>query len=388
VQYVTECRNSGRGEEETIETKAALLREVPGRWEVHTVQLDEPRDHEVLVRIVAAGLCHSDDHFATGDISVGHLPFCGGHEAAGVVEAVGPGVSGVKPGDHIVTSFVPGCGRCRWCASGQQNLCDNGALMLEGTQLDGTYRMHLDGEDVAQAGLLSAFSEYTVMPEWSAIKIDDDVPLDVAALLGCAVPTGWGSAVNAAQIGPGDVVIVMGVGGIGASAVQGAKHAGASRIIAVDPVEFKRTTALELGATDVFDDLPEAAELGRELTNGQGADATVVTVGVITGEIVGAAFSSIRKAGTLVVTAAGSELPQPVALSLLELAMYQKRIQGCLYGMMSPSKDVPRLLSLWQAGQLKLEELLTRTYPLEQINDGYADMHAGRNVRGLIGFDQ
>jgi NDMA-dependent alcohol dehydrogenase len=317
-----------------------LLREVPGRWEVHTVQLDEPGDHEILVRVVAAGLCHSDDHFATGDISVGHLPFCGGHEAAGVVEAVGPGVSGLKPGDHVVTSFVPGCGRCRWCASGQQNLCDNGALMLEGTRLDGTYRMHLDGEDVAQAGLLSAFSEYTVMPEWSAIKIDPDVPLDVAALLGCAVPTGWGSAVNATQIAPGDVVIVMGVGGIGASAVQGAKHAGASRIIAVDPVELKRTTALELGATDVFDDLPEAAELGRELTNGQGADATIVTVGVITGEIVGAAFSSIRKAGTLVVTAAGSELPQPVSLSLLELAMYQKRRQGCLYDTAKPELDL------------------------------------------------
>jgi Zn-dependent alcohol dehydrogenase len=259
--------------------------------------------------------------------------------------------------------------------------------MLEGTQLDGTYRMQLDGEDVAQAGLLSAFSEYTVMPEWSAIKIDDDVPFDVAALLGCAVPTGWGSAVNAAQVGPGDVVIVMGVGGIGASAVQGAKHAGASRIIAVDPVDLKRAIALDIGATDVFGDLAEAAELGRALTNGQGADATIVTVGVITGEIVSAAFGSIRKAGTLVVTAAGSELPQPVALSLLELAMYQKRIQGCLYGMMSPSKDVPRLLSLWQAGQLKLEELLTRTYALEQINDGYADMHAGRNIRGLIRFD-
>ena len=370
-----------------MQTKAALLREVPGRWEIHTVELDEPRHHEILVRIVAAGLCHSDDHFATGDISVGHLPFCGGHEAAGVVEAVGRGVSSLKVGDHIVTSFIPSCGRCRWCASGQHNLCDNGALMLEGTQLDGSFRMHLDGEDVAQAGLLSAFSQYTVMPEWSAVAIPDDVPLDVAALLGCAVPTGWGSAVNAAQISPGDVVIVMGVGGIGASAIQGARHAGATRIIAVDPVELKRTTALQLGATDAFDDLPEAAELARSLTNGQGADATIITVGVITGEHVSAAFSTIRKAGTLVVTAAGNERPAPVALSLLELAMYQKRVQGCLYGMMSPSKDVPRLLSLWRAGQLKLEELLTRSYGLEDINEGYADMHAGRNIRGLISFD-
>src|SRR5271165_2142331 len=164
-----------------MQTRAAILREAPGAWEVHTVELDPPKDHEVLVRIVAAGLCHSDDHFATGDIPVGHLPFCGGHEAAGVVEEIGPGVRGVSVGDHIVTSFVPGCGRCRWCASGLQALCDNGALMLIGHQLDGSFRMHLGGEDVGQAGLVSTFSEYTVIPEWSAIKIPTDVPLDVAA---------------------------------------------------------------------------------------------------------------------------------------------------------------------------------------------------------------
>jgi Zn-dependent alcohol dehydrogenase len=184
------------------------------------VELDEPREHEVLVRMGAAGLCHSDDHFATGDIPVGHLPFCGGHEGAGVIEAVGPGVRGLAVGDHVVTSFIPSCGRCRWCASGQQNLCDNGALMLEGCQLDGSFRMHLDGHDVGRAGLVSTFADYSVMPEWSCIKIPEDVPLDIAALLGCGVPTGWGSAVNAAAVSPGDVVIVMGVGGIGVNAVQ------------------------------------------------------------------------------------------------------------------------------------------------------------------------
>lgn len=371
-----------------MQTRAALLKEVPGKWEVETVELDPPRDHEVLVRIVAAGLCHSDDHFATGDITVGHLPFCGGHEAAGVVEAVGPGVRGLSVGDHIVTSFIPGCGRCRWCASGMQALCDNGALMLQGNQLDGTFRMHLGGEDVAQAGLLSAFSEYSVMPEWSAIKIPSDVPLDIAALLGCAVPTGWGSAVNAAGVRPGDVVIVTGIGGIGVSAVQGAQHAGASRIIAVDPVELKRTVALQLGATDAFADHDEAAELGRSLTDGQGADAEIICVGVISGDHVAAAFSAIRKAGTVVVTAAGSEAPTNVPLGLLELTMYQKRIQGSIYGMMSPSKDVPRLLNLWRSGQLRLEPMLTRTYSLDDINQGYVDMHAGINMRGVLTFDQ
>ena len=371
-----------------MQTRAAVLIEVPGKWEVVDVELDAPRDHEVLVRMVASGLCHSDDHFATGDITVGHLPFCGGHEAAGVVEAVGPGVQGLKVGDHIVTSFVPGCGRCRWCASGMQALCDLGASMLAGNQLDGTFRMHLDGQDVAQAGLVSAFAEYTVMPEWSAIKVPDDVPLEVAALLGCAVPTGWGSAVNAAQIRPGDVVIITGIGGIGISAVQGAKHAGASRIIAVDPVEFKRTSAIEFGATDAYPDHDEAVELARSLTDGQGADAEIICVGVIAAEHVAAAFSAIRKAGTVVVTAAGSEAPTPVPLGLLELTMFQKRIQGSIYGMMAPSKDVPRLLRLWQNGQLRLEEMLTRTYSLDEINQGYADMHAGANIRGALTFGE
>jgi NDMA-dependent alcohol dehydrogenase len=372
-----------------MRTRAALLRQVPGEWDVCDVELDEPRAHEVLMRMAAAGLCHSDDHFATGDIPVGHLPFCGGHEGAGVIEAVGPGVRGLAPGDHVVTSFIPSCGRCRWCASGQQNLCDNGALMLEGCQLDGSFRMHLDGADVAQAGLVSTFAARSVLPEWSCIKIPGDVPLEAAALLGCGVPTGWGSAVNAAAVSPGDVVIVMGTGGIGVNAVQGARHAGASRIIAVDPGEFKREMALRVGATDALADIAEAAELARSLTNGQGADAAIICLGVLKGEHVAAAFAAIRKAGTVVVTAAAGQRETTIeSLSLLELTMFQKRIQGAIYGMMSPSKDVPRLLGLWRCGALKLEELVSQRYELDAINKGYADMHAGRTIRGLIVFDE
>jgi S-(hydroxymethyl)glutathione dehydrogenase/alcohol dehydrogenase len=367
-----------------MDTRAAILREQPGRWEVHTVELDPPRDREVLVRILASGLCHSDDHFAKGDISVGHLPFCGGHEAAGVVEAVGPGVSTLREGDHVVTAFIPSCGHCRWCASGMQALCDNGALMLEGTQLDGTFRMHLGDEDVAQAGLLSAFAEHTVVPEISCIKISPDVPPAIAAALGCAVPTGWGSAVNAADVSPGDVVLVLGSGGIGINAVQGARHAGAGRIIAVDPIELKRTKALELGATDAFAAVDEATDLARSLTNGQGADSAIVCIGVPTGQDVAAAFAAIRKAGTVVMTAAAPETTVGIPVGLLELSMFQKRIQGALYGMCSPAKDVPRLLSLWQDGRLKLEELVTRTYALDELNQGYADMHAGVNIRGVL----
>ena len=367
-----------------MKVRAALLREVPGKWEAHDVELDAPRDGEVLVKIAATGMCHSDDHFATGDITVGHLPLCGGHEASGVVQEVGPGVRTLKPGDHIVTSFVPSCGRCRWCAGGQQNLCDNGALMLEGHQLDGSYRMHLAGEPVAQAGLVSGFAEFSVMPELSCVRVEPDIPLELASLLGCAVPTGWGSAVNAARVGPGDVVLVMGAGGIGVAAIQGAVHAGAARVVVVEPVTSKHQLCETFGATDVFASVEEATDLVRGLSNGQGADSAIICVGVLAPTHVRDAVAAIRKAGTVVVTAAAPEQVASVDLTPLELTMYQKRVQGSIYGMMSPAKDVPRLVEMWRSGALRLSEMVSSTYGLDEINQGYADMHAGLNIRGLV----
>jgi S-(hydroxymethyl)glutathione dehydrogenase/alcohol dehydrogenase len=369
-----------------MKTRSALLMEQPGKWEVVETELDDPGDHEVLVRLVASGLCHSDDHVAKGDGKISHLPYCGGHEGGGVVEAVGSAVHSLKPGDHIVTSFIPGCGRCRWCASGMQNLCDNGALMMHGSQLDGSFRMHYEGRDVARSSFIGTFSELSVMPEWSCIKIPEHVSLLSAALLGCGVPTGWGSAVNAAAVQPGEVVIVMGIGGIGINAVQGAAHAGATRVIAVDPVKLKRDTALRVGATDAVASIEEATELARSLTNGQGADSAIITVGVLTSEHIAQAFDAIRKGGTVVVTAVAPMATVGIPISPFMLAMFQKRIQGCLYGMMSPSKDVPRLLEMYEQGQLKLDELVTRTYTLDEINTGYEDMHAGTNIRGVIQF--
>lgn len=370
-----------------MKTRAAVLFSQPGKWEVTEVDLDEPRANEVLVRIVAAGLCHSDDHLVTGDMPAMKLPLAGGHEGAGIVEAIGPGVTNVAPGDHIVISFIPGCGRCRWCAGGQQNLCDSGAMLLAGCQFDGTFRMHRGGEEIGQMCLVSTFSEYTVVPSISCVKIPDDIPLDQACLVGCGVPTGWGSAVEGAAIEPGDVTIVMGVGGIGINSVQGARHAGASRIIAVDPVALKRETALELGATDAVETMGEAARLAQELTNGQGADSAIVTVGVLKGEHIGQAFDAVRKGGTVAVVGIGPVSDMNIPVSPFILTLFQKRIQGVLYGSLSPGKDILRLLSMYQAGQLKLKELITRTYTLDQINEGYADMHAGRNIRGVITFD-
>lgn len=369
-----------------MKTRAALLMEQPGKWEVVEAQLDDPSDHEVLVKMVASGLCHSDDHVAKADGKVAHFPYCGGHEGAGVVEEVGPGVTGLAVGDHIVTSFIPGCGRCRWCASGMQNLCDSGALLSGGANADGSFRMHYQGQGVARSSLIGAFSEWSVMPEWSCVKIPNHIPLKIASLLGCGVPTGWGSAVNAAQTKAGDVVIVMGVGGIGINAVQGAAHVGAGCVLAVDPVALKREAALRLGASQAFSTIEEAADVARSLTNGQGADSAIVAVGVLTGEHIAQAFDSVRKGGTVVVTAVAPMATLGIPISPFMLAMFQKRLQGCLYGMMAPSADVPRLLALYEQGHLKLDELVSRTYTLDEINLGYEDLHAGHNIRGIIEF--
>jgi NDMA-dependent alcohol dehydrogenase len=371
-----------------MKARAALLWEQPGEWKVEDVEIpDHPGPHEVLVEMVSSGLCHSDDHMTKGDIPLEHFPTCAGHEGSGIIREVGPGVRDLKVGDHIVTSFVPACGKCRWCAAGNQNLCDYGAFMLSGSQPDGTFRMKTkDGRDVGRTGGIGTFANWEVLDEVSVVKIRDDVPLNVACLVACGVPTGFGSASNAGGIHRGDVVIVMGSGGIGINAVQGAALTGASHVIVADPQPLKREVALKVGATEAFASIDEAADFARSLTNGQGANATIVTVGVIKGEHVAAAFQSVSKTGTVVVTAIGN-IAETTTVPLFELAMFQKRIQGVLYGIGSPRNSVPQLLDLYVAGKLHLDELITTRYSLDQINQGYADMHAGKNIRGVIDFE-
>jgi S-(hydroxymethyl)glutathione dehydrogenase/alcohol dehydrogenase len=247
--------------------------------------------------------------------------------------------------------------------------------------------MSLDGAPVGQMCGISTFSEYTTVAIDSTVKISKDLPLDKACLVGCGVGTGWGSAVNSANVQPGETVIVMGVGGIGINAVQGAAHAGASNIIAVDPLPFKREKAMELGATHAVETMEEATELAQSFTNGQGADSAIVTVGVTTAEHVGQAFNAIRKAGTCVVTGLGNIASgDPLPISIAQLTLFQKRLQGSLFGASSPSKDIPRMLQLYTDGKLKLDELVTRTYTLDEVAQGYKDMHAGTNLRGVIVF--
>jgi NDMA-dependent alcohol dehydrogenase len=368
-----------------MKSKAAVLLTQPGKWEIVEIDVDPPRQGELLVRMEAAGLCHSDDHVATGDLPLAVIPITGGHEGAGVVEEVGPHTPDWAVGDRVVLSFLPACGRCRFCASGMQNLCDNGARTMVGIRADGSYRMSLDGARVAQMAGVASFSQYSTVSVMSAVKCPDDVPLDVACLTSCGVGTGWGSAVNSAEVRAGDVVIVMGVGGIGINAVQGAAHAGASVVIGVDPVELKRDAALRLGATHAVATMAEATEIARGFTNGQGADSCIVCVGITTGEHIAQGVDAIRKAGICVLTGLGrSADDDSIPISARHLTLYQKRIQGSLFGECNPTRDIPALLELYRRGKLKLDELITSRYTLDQVNDGYSDMRAGLNLRGVV----
>jgi NDMA-dependent alcohol dehydrogenase len=373
-----------------MRTRGAVIKAAPGTYETVDLELDEPRQGEIRLKMVATGMCHSDDHFATGDMVPAIYPWLGGHEGAGIVEAVGPHTPGWEVGDHVVTSFLPSCGKCRWCAAGMQNLCDLGATLLQGARFDDTssYRVHLadTGEPVGQMCGLGTFAEHTLISVNSAIKVDKDLPLETICLLGCAVGTGWGSSVNAGQVSAGDVVVVIGVGGVGINAVQGARHAGADHVIAVDPVSFKQETALELGATRAFGDVQEATDYARSLTNGQGADVAIVTVGITTGEHLAQGFAAIRKGGTLVATGIGDMNAVGLPIPITELVTYQKRIQGTHFGSCSPNGDIPRQVQMFRDGRLKLEELITRRYSLDQIAEAYEDMHDGTIIRGVVVF--
>jgi NDMA-dependent alcohol dehydrogenase len=326
-----------------MKTRAAILTNAPGSYKVDELDLDDPRQGEICVRMAAAGLCHTDYHLATGDMPYGHYPVVGGHEGAGVVVGVGPNTPGWAEGDHVVFSFLPVCGRCRWCATGHQVLCDRGQHLMTGARPDdpASFRLSRAGSPVGQLFGLSTFSDYTTVGVDQAIKLPPTVPLDAMCLLGCGVGTGWGSAVNAAAIRPGDVIIVMGVGGIGMNALQGARHAGAAHILAVDPVPFKRDKAPEFGATDTFADMAAATDYARSLTNGQGADSAIVTVGVTTPSHVGEAFQAIRKAGTVVVTGMGDMRgSEALPVNLAELTTMEKKLVGSLFGSSNPTADI------------------------------------------------
>ncbi len=370
-----------------MKTDAAILWEMGGDWKVETIDLDPPKTGEVLVRIAASGMCHSDEHLRTGDLG-GLYPIIGGHEGAGVVEAVGPEVSGLKPGDHVVFGFVPACGRCPSCARGHSNLCDVGAELMMGTQADGTYRHHsASGQDLHTMVCLGTFAHHTVVNQASCVKILDHYPMDKACLIGCGVTTGWGSAVYAADVRPGDDVVVIGIGGIGASAVQGARLAGAERIFAIDPVPFKLEMATKFGATHTAASIEEATPLINEVTWGKNAEKVICSMGVGDGRLMESIMQLTAKRGRVVVTNVHPMAELDVNLSLTWVTLLEKQIVGTIFGSANIRYDIPHLLRLYDQGQLDLDTMVTRTYPLEGVNQGYADMLEGRNIRGVLVYE-
>jgi NDMA-dependent alcohol dehydrogenase len=366
-----------------MKTKAAVVHEVGKPIDIVELDLDGPKDGEVLIRYTHAGLCHSDVHIQSGDLP-GRLPMVLGHEGAGIIEEVGPGVTRVKAGDHVVCSFIPNCGVCHWCATGQQSICDMGATILEG-YLPGE-RFPFTGPKGNYGGMcmLGTFSQYGTIHQNSVVKVDDDLPLDKAVLVGCGVPTGWGSAVNTANVRPGDTVVVFGIGGIGINAVQGARYAGAKNLIAVDPLENKREKAMELGATHAVATAEEAQQLAVDLTRGVGANSAIVTVGVVDQQVVTEAFNAIGKGGVVVLTGLNKLDINNVQLPGSVMTLFRKTVKGSLFGDCNPTTDIPKILGLYQSGDIKLDEIITKTYTLDQVNEGYEDLLNGKNVRGVI----
>ncbi|AOW94156.1 alcohol dehydrogenase [Rhodococcus sp. WMMA185] len=366
-----------------MKTKAAVLFEAHKPFEIIELDLDGPGPGEVLIKYAAAGLCHSDFHLIDGAL-VPRFPIVGGHEGSGIIEEVGLGVTKVKPGDHVVCSYIPNCGTCRYCSTGRQNLCDLGAMIPEGSMPDGSFRFHAGKEDFGGMCMLGTFSERATISQHSVVKVDDWLPLETAVLVGCGVPAGWGTAVYAGGVRVGDTVVIYGIGGLGINAVQGAVSSGAKYVVVVDPVAMKRETALKFGATHAFADAAEAAQKVHELTWGQGADQALILVGTVDEEVVQNATAIIGKGGTVVITGLADPTKLTVHVSGADLTENQKTIKGSLFGSANPQYDIVRLLRLYDAGQLELDELITTKYTLEQVNEGYQDLMDGKNIRGVI----
>ena len=382
-----------------MKTRAAVLRGVGHDWDVVDIEVDEPKSGEIVVEWKAAGLCHSDEHMVTGDmvppeeswemLGIEDLwPMIGGHEGAGVVVDVGPNVTSVAVGDHVAASFVPSCGRCRYCSTGRQNLCDSGGgTFLTGMITDGTSRHRMldeGGEELNMLAKLGTFAHHTCVPKTQVVKVEPDLPLEAVALVSCGVATGFGSATERAGVRAGDTVVVVGVGGIGINAVQGAAIAGAKRVIAVDPLEFKREKAMEFGATHTFASMEEAFPVVQEMTWGHMADQVIMTPGVLYGEMMQMGMALAGKGATIVVTGIAPMTQTESSINLFELAMWNKEIKGTIFGSLNPRADIPRLLGMYREGQLKLDELITATYALDDINEGYRAMRDGENIRGVV----
>lgn len=350
---------------------------------VEEVELDPPGHGEVLVKVAAAGLCHSDLSVINGD-RPRPTPMVLGHEAAGVVEEVGPGVDDLAKGDHVIMVFVPSCGHCPPCAEGRPALCEPGAVAnTAGTLLSGARRLHRDGNDVHHHIGVSAFAEYATVSRRSLVKIERELPLDQAALFGCAVLTGVGAVINTARLPVGASVAVVGLGGVGLSSLLGAVAAGARRIVAVDLSDEKLGLARQLGATDTVNaGSPDAANNVREVTKG-GVEFSFEMAG--SARAMELAYKITKRGGTTVTAG----LPPPDAtlpLPLVNLVAEERTVKGSYIGTCVPSRDVPRLIELYRRGRLPVDRLMSGRLALDDINIGFDRLAEGKAVRQVVVF--
>jgi Zn-dependent alcohol dehydrogenase len=335
----------------------------------------------VRVRVSFCGVCHSDLHFVHGELPT-PFPVILGHEAAGVVDAIGPGVSGFAEGDKVILTLQPQCGRCYFCARGQVHLCRMGNGIATGVLPDGETRLSQRGRVVYRGVGLGAFAEQVIAPVSTAVKVPDDTPLEVACLLGCAVQTGVGAVLNTAKVGVGDTVAVIGLGGVGISAVQGARLAGASRIVGVDPVAARREQARAFGVTDVIDPTSDdLSALGLDITDGIGLDHAIDTAAQAA--TVSSCLLAVRPGGSVTVVGV-PDFEDRVEVPLIAWALSEKRLTGSYLGSSNAHLEFPRLLSMWRAGRLDLEAMVTAVRPLSEIPDAFADMTAGVGLRTVI----
>jgi S-(hydroxymethyl)glutathione dehydrogenase/alcohol dehydrogenase len=364
--------------------KAAVLTAVDTPLEVRDdIEVAAPGPGEVRIRTGASGVCHSDLSVSNGTIPL-PTPMVLGHEGAGTVTEVAEGVTSVKPGDHVVMSWVPACGECFYCTRGESFLCEKNAMAAHGGLLDGTSRLSSAGSPLHVMGMCGTFSDEFIAPAISCVKIPDDIPMTVAALIGCGVLTGVGAALNTADIRAGDTVAVIGCGGVGLNVIQGAEIAGAGEIIAIDVMEHKLDLAKQFGATQLIKADRDDPVAGA-MANGRGVDVAFEVIGL--GATMQQAIDMTRNGGQVVLVGVPRLdvfLNLNAALTFLYLA---KSVKGCWYGSSNVHVDVPKLLELYKSGRLKLDELVSREIVLEEVNDAFGAMTSGEVARSVIVYD-
>lgn len=365
--------------QEEVTMKAAVCYELGKPLIVEEIEIDPPREGEIKVRLAATAICHSDIHYIRGDWR-GQPPMVAGHEAAGVVEEIGENVTLAKPGDHVVVSLLRSCGRCFYCTTGSPHMCEADYALNHESRL-----RNKRGQRIQHGIRTAAFAEYTIVEQSQVVRVPDDMPLDRASLLACGVITGAGAVINTAKVRPGESVVVIGTGGVGLNAVQGAVLSGAHPIIAVDLLENKLTAARTFGATHTINAAQEPApeEIVRGLTAGRGADYVFVTVG--SAGAVAQGYEMVRRGGTEVIVGI-PERGATFALPIGALVLGGRTVKGSWMGFTNLSVDVPRLVALYQQGRLKLDELITGRYPLEEINEAINAVERGEALRNVIVF--